>query len=203
MSPEHGLLVVIYNVDGASRIKKSYTTDTSNGPSSSLADINLGLTGVVGHIEIKAPSDGAGRELTRLPSSSLRPPLPTATSLTALLHKLLSFPSAFPASFLRRMLGPLTDHAVGCPAATLGFAITTASSPMDTYTLDLSKDGGEPVRWTEAEIGGLDGSKLVTPDLIRYLDHSFEVCACDKTNRPSSVTLAIKKCVIDTICSST
>ena len=111
MSPEHGLLVVIYNVDGASRIKKSYTTDTSNGPSSSLADINLGLTGVVGHIEIKAPSDGAGRELTRLPSPSLRPPLPPVTSLTALLHKLFSFSSAFPASFLRRMLGPLTDHA--------------------------------------------------------------------------------------------
>ena len=113
MSPEHGLLVVIYNVDGASRIKKSYTTDTSNGPSSSLADINLGLTGVVGHIEIKAPSDGAGRELTRLPTPSLRPPLPPVTSLSALLHRLFSFPSAFPASFLRRMLGPLTDHAMG------------------------------------------------------------------------------------------
>jgi hypothetical protein len=75
VSPEHGLLVVIYNVDGASRIKKSYTADASNGPSSSLEDIDLGLTGVVGHIEINDPSDGAGRELTRLASPSLRPPL--------------------------------------------------------------------------------------------------------------------------------
>lgn len=54
----------------------------------------------------------------------------------------------------------------------------TATSPMDSYSIDMdrrSRRSRSPssesellVRWTEAEIGGLNSQRLVTPSLIRY-----------------------------------
>jgi dipeptidyl aminopeptidase/acylaminoacyl peptidase len=48
----------------------------------------------------------------------------------------------------------------------LGLVVNTPRSPGDVYHLDLS--GGEPVRWTRSETGGLPGDHFVIPELIRY-----------------------------------
>ena len=48
----------------------------------------------------------------------------------------------------------------------LGLVINTPRSPGDVYHLDLA--GGELVRWTSSETGGLPGGHFAIPELIRY-----------------------------------
>lgn len=48
----------------------------------------------------------------------------------------------------------------------LGFTINSPQSPGDTYVLGLADRKLE--RWTFSEVGGLDTSKFVTPELITY-----------------------------------
>ena len=53
----------------------------------------------------------------------------------------------------------------------LGMTINTARSPSDTFVLDLGSsalDYGPLTRWTESEIGGLDTSQFVEPELVHY-----------------------------------
>jgi dipeptidyl aminopeptidase/acylaminoacyl peptidase len=46
----------------------------------------------------------------------------------------------------------------------LGFAMTSATSPSDVYTIDLAKN--TLVRWTESETGGLNPATNVEPELV-------------------------------------
>ena len=48
----------------------------------------------------------------------------------------------------------------------LGFQISTAQSPSDLYSVELSS--GKIVRWTYSETGGLNADTFVTPELIEY-----------------------------------
>ena len=51
-------------------------------------------------------------------------------------------------------------------APVLAFTVTSSTSTGDAYTYDLRR--GNPVRWTESELGGLDPAGLVEPSLFRY-----------------------------------
>jgi protease II len=48
----------------------------------------------------------------------------------------------------------------------LGFSLSTAKAPGDAFTLDLRDR--KLTRWTESEIGGLNPTSFVEPNLIRY-----------------------------------
>jgi len=53
----------------------------------------------------------------------------------------------------------------------LAMTLNTASTPSDTFVLDLGRrerEYGELVRWTSSEIGGLDTTSFRTPELITY-----------------------------------
>lgn len=48
----------------------------------------------------------------------------------------------------------------------IGFSLSTAKAPGDTYTFTLA--GAKLTRWTQSEIGGLNPASFVEPTLIRY-----------------------------------
>jgi dipeptidyl aminopeptidase/acylaminoacyl peptidase len=48
----------------------------------------------------------------------------------------------------------------------LAVTLNTATSPSDTYVIDL--DAAKLTRWTQSEVGGLDTTKFATPTLVRY-----------------------------------
>jgi dipeptidyl aminopeptidase/acylaminoacyl peptidase len=48
----------------------------------------------------------------------------------------------------------------------LAVTLNSATSPSDTYVIDLGARKLE--RWTRSEVGGLDASKFVAPTLVRY-----------------------------------
>jgi dipeptidyl aminopeptidase/acylaminoacyl peptidase len=48
----------------------------------------------------------------------------------------------------------------------VGFTLSSARSPADTYSLDL--DSGKLERWTESETAGLDPATFPEPELIHY-----------------------------------
>lgn len=48
----------------------------------------------------------------------------------------------------------------------LALALNSAQSPSDIYTVDLAANAVS--RWTESEVGGLDASKFVAPELVRF-----------------------------------
>lgn len=48
----------------------------------------------------------------------------------------------------------------------LGFAVDSAQSSSDVFSLELGR--GQNVRWTESETGGLDASTFVSPELVRF-----------------------------------
>jgi dipeptidyl aminopeptidase/acylaminoacyl peptidase len=48
----------------------------------------------------------------------------------------------------------------------IAFALNSATSPSDVYTLDLAD--GRVARWTESEVGGLDASTFAAPSLVRF-----------------------------------
>ena len=53
----------------------------------------------------------------------------------------------------------------------LGLSINTYKSPSDSYTLQLMRNPlnyGKLTKWTESEVGGLDTSSFVSPELISY-----------------------------------
>ena len=53
----------------------------------------------------------------------------------------------------------------------LGLTLNTYQSPSDSYVLDLNSEAlkyGKLTRWTYSEVGGLDTSKFVKPELITY-----------------------------------
>jgi len=53
----------------------------------------------------------------------------------------------------------------------LGMTINTATTPSDSFVLALGADPldhGELKRWTYSEVGGLDPSVFVTPELVEY-----------------------------------
>ena len=53
----------------------------------------------------------------------------------------------------------------------LGMTLNAAQVPSDAYVLKLGRDPlrfGRLVRWTESEIGGLDATRFVEPDLVEY-----------------------------------
>jgi dipeptidyl aminopeptidase/acylaminoacyl peptidase len=48
----------------------------------------------------------------------------------------------------------------------LGFTLTSARSPADAYSLDIS--AGKIERWTESETGGLNAATFVEPEIVRW-----------------------------------
>jgi len=48
----------------------------------------------------------------------------------------------------------------------IAFALNSALSPSDLYTVDLAANA--VTRWTESEVGGLDASRFVAPELVRF-----------------------------------
>jgi dipeptidyl aminopeptidase/acylaminoacyl peptidase len=60
-------------------------------------------------------------------------------------------------------VGALRWHANG---RELGFAIGSARSPSDVYSVDAAT--GAVARWTEGELGGLVASDLAEPELVRW-----------------------------------
>jgi len=53
----------------------------------------------------------------------------------------------------------------------LAMTINTANSPSDTYVLKLGRgalDYAELVRWTQSEVGGLDTTTFIQPELIEF-----------------------------------
>ncbi len=53
----------------------------------------------------------------------------------------------------------------------LAMTLNTASTPSDVFTLDLGDDAlshGELTRWTNSEVGGLDTSAFVEPQLVHF-----------------------------------
>ena len=53
----------------------------------------------------------------------------------------------------------------------LGMTLNSARAPSDAYVLRLKRDplkAGRLFRWTESEIGGLDASTFVEPELVQY-----------------------------------
>lgn len=53
----------------------------------------------------------------------------------------------------------------------LALALNSPDSPSDVYTLELADDPlghGDLIRWTYSEVGGLDPSTFVVPELIHY-----------------------------------
>ena len=53
----------------------------------------------------------------------------------------------------------------------LAMTLNTATSPSDTFVLELGDDPldyGELIRWTTSEVGGLDTSQFRSPELISY-----------------------------------
>jgi len=53
----------------------------------------------------------------------------------------------------------------------LGMTLNAAQSPSDAYALKLGRKPlryGRLVRWTESEVGGLDASRFVVPELVEY-----------------------------------
>ncbi|MBZ6379297.1 peptidase S9 [Pacificimonas flava] len=80
------------------------------------------------------------------------------------------------------------------PAGRLvGFTLTAATSPADVYSYDT--ENGDLTRWTEAELGGLNTSGFVEPELIRYPnDEGMEIPAFvykPETEGPHPVIISI------------
>ncbi|NCT68520.1 MAG: S9 family peptidase [Rhodanobacteraceae bacterium] len=50
--------------------------------------------------------------------------------------------------------------------ARIAFALNSAVSPSDVYTIDLATQA--VARWTQSEIGGLDASTFIAPELVRF-----------------------------------
>lgn len=48
----------------------------------------------------------------------------------------------------------------------LGLVLNTAQTPSDVFSLDIAT--GALTRWTTSEVGGLDTSRFILPELIRY-----------------------------------
>ena len=80
----------------------------------------------------------------------------------------------------------------------LGLTLNTYQSPSDTYVLDLQYNSlryGKLTRWTYSEVGGLDTSKFVEPELIHY--ESFDgrkipaFIYAKKTGSPQPVIISI------------
>lgn len=53
----------------------------------------------------------------------------------------------------------------------LGMTLNTPTTPSDVFTLELGEDPVRPTgltRWTHSEVGGLDPTTFVEPELVRY-----------------------------------
>jgi len=62
--------------------------------------------------------------------------------------------------------GVVSDVKFSPDGRRFGFALNSADSPSDVYSVD--PDNGRVERWTASEIGGLDASKFATPELVRF-----------------------------------
>jgi dipeptidyl aminopeptidase/acylaminoacyl peptidase len=80
----------------------------------------------------------------------------------------------------------------------LGLTLNTFQSPSDTYLLKLNRSPlghGKLIRWTFSEVGGLDTSKFVEPELIDY--ESFDgrkipaFVYAKKSDKPQPVIISI------------
>jgi dipeptidyl aminopeptidase/acylaminoacyl peptidase len=66
---------------------------------------------------------------------------------------------------------PLPDGVISAPAYStdgrqLAFNFTAADVSGDVFSIEL--DGGQVVRWTYSEVGGLSADRFITPELIHY-----------------------------------
>ena len=63
-------------------------------------------------------------------------------------------------------MGRISGLAFSPDSRHLGFQLNSPRTPGDVFSYDLTS--GELVRWTQSEIGGLDDSRFVLPELVRY-----------------------------------
>jgi dipeptidyl aminopeptidase/acylaminoacyl peptidase len=67
---------------------------------------------------------------------------------------------------LKMPLGIVSSLEFSPDGTTLGITFARPAAPADAYSIDV--DSGELTQWTFSEIGGLDPSKFVVPDRIRF-----------------------------------
>lgn len=68
-------------------------------------------------------------------------------------------------------LGLISGTRFSPDGSQLAMSVNTARTPTDTYVLQLGKyalDAGKLERWTYSEVGGLDTSTFIEPELIEY-----------------------------------
>lgn len=70
------------------------------------------------------------------------------------------------ARLLKHPKGIISDLRFAGKGDTVAFSLTTATSPMDVFTLELKT--GKLTRWTKSEIGGIPPSTFVDPKLVRF-----------------------------------
>ena len=62
--------------------------------------------------------------------------------------------------------GVIDSVAFRADGAQIALSINSATSPSDVYSIDLAN--GALARWTESEVGGLDTTTFLAPELVRF-----------------------------------
>lgn len=57
-------------------------------------------------------------------------------------------------------------HGAGAAGTTLAMTVTAPTAPADAWTIDTRT--GRATQWTQTEVGGLDRSRFVAPELVRF-----------------------------------
>jgi dipeptidyl aminopeptidase/acylaminoacyl peptidase len=78
----------------------------------------------------------------------------------------LSLPGHRPVRLPELPVGLIGGLAFSPDGRRLAFTLNTSTSPSDAYVIDLAD--ARLTRWTRSEVGGLDTSKFVTPELVRF-----------------------------------
>lgn len=63
-------------------------------------------------------------------------------------------------------LGVVADLEFNADGAQLGFSLARPDAPADAYSIKVA--GGQPIRWTYSEVGGLNPATFVSPTIIRF-----------------------------------
>ena len=79
---------------------------------------------------------------------------------------LLRLPGLQPVALPELPVGVLGGAEFSPDSRQLALVLNTATSPSDVHVIDLAQ--ASVVRWTRSEVGGLDPSQFVSPELVRY-----------------------------------
>lgn len=78
----------------------------------------------------------------------------------------LKLPEHTPVALPELPVGVITGLAFSPDGRRIGLGLNSATSPSDVFVIDL--DAARLTRWTQGEVGGLDASRFVAPQLVRY-----------------------------------